>query len=62
MKPGDLVSVVVLKDYLGRAQRIQGVIAVLTELIPDTDICIIMTQGRQWTTTRDQLETLDETR
>ena len=60
MKPGDLVSVVVLKDYLGRAQRIQGVMAVLTALIPDTDICIIMAQGRQWTATRDQLEPVDE--
>lgn len=61
MKPGDLVNVVVLKDYLGRAQRIQGVMAVLTELIPETDVCIIMAQGRQWTATRDQLELIDET-
>ena len=62
MKPGDLVSVIVLKDYLGRPQRIQGVLAVLTEMIPDTDVCIIMAQGRQWTATRDQLELVDETR
>lgn len=61
MQPGDLVSVVVLKDFLGKTQRIQGVMAVLTELIPDTDICIIMAQGRRWTATRDQLELIDET-
>ncbi len=61
MKPGDLVSVVVLKDFLGREQRIQGVHALLTDVIPGTNICIIMAQGREWTTTRDQLELLDET-
>lgn len=60
MQPGDLVSVVVLKDFLSKTQRIQGVMAVLTELIPDTDVCIIMAQGRQWTATRDQLELVDE--
>ena len=62
MKPGDLVSVVVLKDYLDRDQRIQGIPALLTELIPGTNICIIMAQGRQWTSTLDQLELVDEAR
>lgn len=60
MKSGDLVRVVVLKDFLGKTQRIQGVMAVLTEMIPDTDVCIIMAQGRQWTATRDQLELISE--
>ena len=59
MKPGDLVRV---RDFMWSwsGHRIGGILCFVVEVIPNSNVCIVLCQNREWAALEEQLEVISE--